>query len=470
MIDLMTRLKIHHMAEGGTPQAEIAARCGVGLRSVERIVTEPTPTREEIVADARDGAARRGRPPKADEAMVERLRLLLKDEPKISAIEVFRRAKGWGYAGGRSQLSALVKKLRPKPTCEPVVRFEGLPGEYTQYDFGECQVCFKKTGWSRVQFFAARLKFSRFMSVTIVPDQTAETVVRSVLASLVAFGGSTKEWVFDNPKTIRFSDIGVQPVVLHRYLAQAVAEHNVIVTLCTPGKGQQKGSVERLVGFVKNSFLRQRSFEDMADLEAQLAAWLHEVNHVRPSDATGQIPAALLADEAPWLAKRPVQVQPGDWAIEETATVTPMGTVSVRGTSYSATARLLGAPATVLVRRYTLELHVGGERCVHAREDGTGEVRRLPEHREEVLSVLHGRRKIATFRRQCLLELGQPAWQFLGTLVHTCPNGVWEKPCTDLYELLCTHGDDRLKAAFSRCVAHQTFTVHAVATALREAA
>lgn len=214
MIDLMTRLKIHHMAEGGTPQAEIAARCGVGLRSVERIVTEPAPTREEIVADARDGAARRGPPPKADEAMVERLRLLLKDELKISAIEVLRRAKGWGYTGGRSRLSALVKKLGPKPTGEPVVRFEGLPGAYTQGDgaasrFGECQVCFKKTGWSRVQFFVARLKFSRFMSVTLVPDQTAETVVRSVLASRVAFGGSTKEWVFDNPKTIRFSDIGV---------------------------------------------------------------------------------------------------------------------------------------------------------------------------------------------------------------------------------------------------------------------
>lgn len=201
MIDLMTRLKIHHMAEGGTPQADIAERCGVGLRSVERIVTEPVPTRAEILADAREGASRLGRPPKADEAMVERLRLLLKDEPKISAIEVLRRAKGWGYAGGRSQLSALVKKLRPKPTKESVVRFDGLPGEYTQSDFGECQIHFKKTGPIRVQFFAARLKFSRFMFVKFVSDQTAETVVGSVLSSLVAFGGSTKEWVSTGRRT-----------------------------------------------------------------------------------------------------------------------------------------------------------------------------------------------------------------------------------------------------------------------------
>ncbi len=118
----------------------------------------------------------------------------------------------------------------------------------------------------------------------------------------------------------------------------------MIVALCTPGKGQQEGSVERLVGCVKNSFLRQRSFEDMADLDAQLAAWPHEVNRFRPSDATGRSPAERLADEAPWLAKRPVQAQPDDWAIEEAATVTPMGTVSVCGTSCSAIARLLGAP------------------------------------------------------------------------------------------------------------------------------
>ena len=38
MIDLMTRLKIHNMAEGGAQQATIAEKCQVGLRSVERIL------------------------------------------------------------------------------------------------------------------------------------------------------------------------------------------------------------------------------------------------------------------------------------------------------------------------------------------------------------------------------------------------------------------------------------------------
>lgn len=472
MLDIMTRLKIHNMAEGRVLQADIAARCGTSVRSVQRVLTESVPTREEVIADARLDAKRQGRPPKADAAMVQRIRLLLETpgNERLPATEVLRRAAEWGYRGGRSQMTALVKQLRPTPRQEPVVRFEGLPGEYAQFDFGECEVELGGAGKQRVQFFAARLKYSRFMHVVVVPDQTAETLARSVIASLVAFGGSPKEWVFDNPRTVRISPIGATPVVLHRYLRQLVAEYNVIATLCSPRSGNQKGSVERLVGFVKNSFLRLRRFRDLADLQAQLAAWLHEVNHVRPSDATGRVPAASREDEARWLRERPVQVGPEAWAIEDTATVTPMGTISYQGTTYSATARHLGAPAAVLARARTLEIVVAGHRCTHVREDGTGEVRRLPEHRLEVLGALHGVRKLATFRRQCLLELGPPAWQFMGPLVHRCPEGRWERPCHELFDLLTEHGDGAMRDAFTRCVARGTFTVAAVRTVLREAA
>src|SRR5262245_30430666 len=97
----MTRTKIHHLAEGGVLQAEIAVRCGVGLRSVERILAEPVPSPSDIVSG--EPAQRQGRPPKADAAMVERIRLLLEAEPRLPATEVLRRAREWGFEGGRSQ-------------------------------------------------------------------------------------------------------------------------------------------------------------------------------------------------------------------------------------------------------------------------------------------------------------------------------------------------------------------------------
>jgi hypothetical protein len=87
-----------------------------------------------------------------------------------------------------------------------------------------------------------------------------------------------------------------------------------------------------------------------------------------------------------------------------------------------------------------------------------------------MLAAVHGKRKIATFRRQCLLELGTHAWAFLSVLVHRCPNGRWEEPCSELFGLLERHGEDALRAAFARCVEAKTFQVDAVRAALAEVA
>lgn len=156
----------------------------------------------------------------------------------------------------------------------------------------------------------------------------------------------------------------------------------------------------------------------------------------------------------------------------ESAVVTPTGTVSVNGTPYFASARRIGAPATILIRKGEIEIVVGdkAEHCTHVRRDDAGVVQRLPGQRVDLLAVVHGTRKHATFRRQCLLDLGQEAWNFLGVLVHRCPNGRWEEPCTELYDLLETFGDDAMREAFARCHARQDYTVPAVIKTLTEAA
>ena len=43
-----------------------------------------------------------------------------------------------------------------------MVRFEGLPGEFSQHDFGHVDVKFVDGRKQRVHFFASRLKYSRF--------------------------------------------------------------------------------------------------------------------------------------------------------------------------------------------------------------------------------------------------------------------------------------------------------------------
>jgi transposase len=468
VIDIMTRLKVHLLAEAGLPHSDIAAQLGIGTRSVERITSEPPPTKEELASGKKVGGKRRGRPSKVG-AYEDKVRALLADKPKLPGMEVLRLMKLEGYRGGRSAMLRLVKEARPSPAEEPVIRFEGLPGEFTQWDFGEGWVTFLDGTRRKVQFFAGRLKYSRFMHVELVPNQKSEALIRALIACLVIFGGSTKQWVFDNAKTIRISKMD-EPLVLHAYLRDLVAEMNVLPEMCAARSGNQKGSVERLVKYVKYSFLFVRPFADMEDLQRQLDEWLHEINHERPSDATDRIPDELRQEELCWLEKRPVRWTAESYPIRESRTASVMATVPYAGTPYSTPPKRLGAPVTLLVRAEWIDMHIGELHWRHRRRDGVKTVQRLPEHRREMLTVVHGERKHRYFERQCLLELGRPAHDFLEQLVHRHHGGSWYPEVQKLFELLLRWGDDELRRAFERCNAEGAYSARAVARAIRRAA
>ena len=55
---------------------------------------------------------------------------------------------------------------------------------------------------TKVHFFASRLKYSRWVEVTLVADERVETLVRALVDHLAAFGGIPLVAVFDRPKTV----------------------------------------------------------------------------------------------------------------------------------------------------------------------------------------------------------------------------------------------------------------------------
>jgi hypothetical protein len=63
----------------------------------------------------------------------------LTKEPEVISLEILRRARLDGYSGGKSALYELIHSVRPKPVRR-ITRFEGLPGEFSQHDFGQVDV------------------------------------------------------------------------------------------------------------------------------------------------------------------------------------------------------------------------------------------------------------------------------------------------------------------------------------------
>jgi hypothetical protein len=361
-----------------------------------------------------------------------------------------------------------VKRLRPPPVpVEPLVRFDGLPGEFAQFDFGEVRVPCADGSEEKIHFFVGRLKFSRVIHIEITPDQKAERLARATVACLNAFGGAPKQWVYDNPKTVFVTKPGGGRS-LHPYLRQLTAECNCLVEPCAPRSGNQKGAVENAVGFAKKNFFLAYAFADRADILAQLPEWLHRVNHERPCAATGEIPALRWEQERCRLAARPVPWSAEDLPLVESGVVSPTGTVRVKETMYSVDPRYLGAPATIALLAGRVRLTVNGSVCEHPRIDHAQIVQRLPEHNLAMAAVITAERKRTYFKRQCLMELGPIAQQFLDRLIMRAHGNSWYGDIHRLFDLHQRHGQSLLLTAMAASLAEGRADLRSLLGQLKE--
>lgn len=454
---MLKRHAIHVLRHAGHEQADVARLVGVGLRSVRRVEAEPAVTHIDDVAERERRAI--GRPAKAEpfRAVVA---AILAREPDLLSVEIVRRTKLKGYAGGKTALYGLIRALRPK-TIRPLVRFEGLAGEFSQHDFGQVDIGFLDGMRKRVHFFASRLKYSRWVEVTIVPDEGTETLVRTLVDHFAAIGGIPLLAVFDRPKTVALKWTRDGHVTDWNPLFAGVAlDLGLGIEICWPSSPQQKGSVENLVGWVKGSFFKQRRFLDEADLLMQLAEWRTEVNTQRPCRATHVIPAVRLEEERPRL--RPLKVAPANLALRVPIVVGPTAAVLHEGHPYSMAPEAIGIPGTLFLYRDRVRIVAGRFAAVHQRLFEPHAKSTLPEHRAEHVAAVSGKRAKRYLQREHLLELGPAALEYLTELTHRRPQ-IWLRDIDRLHTLLATYGEAAMRTAFSRGLAEQAIGAEYIA-------
>src|SRR5439155_1702361 len=275
---MLKRHEIEILLKVGHSKAEVARLAGVSLCSVKRIAEEVPVVH---VDDAAEREKRRIGRPSIVEDFRKSVVKILEEKPDLPSLEILRRAREAGYQGGKTALYALVASVRPKE-IKPLIRFEGLPGEFSQHDFGEVDVTFLDGSIHRIHFFASRLKYSRFICVSVVKDQAVESLVRNLAEHLDRWGGAPLMCVFDRPKTVALKwQRNGEVTEWNPVFAYVMLELGVGVELCWPHSPQQKGAVENLVGFVKSSFFKVRRFHDQEDLAQQLIEWHREVNQER---------------------------------------------------------------------------------------------------------------------------------------------------------------------------------------------
>src|SRR5262249_43086959 len=132
-----------------------------------------------------------------------------------------------------------------------------------------------------------------------------------------------------------------------------------------PRSGWQKGSVERIVGWVKGSFFKQRRFLDEADLRQQLAEWHIEINTRIPSRATRVTPAARISEERARM--RPLSVKPDELALRIPIIVGVTGMVLHDTHLYSMAPDAIGLSGTLYLYTDKVRIVAGRFTCKHER-------------------------------------------------------------------------------------------------------
>jgi hypothetical protein len=127
----------------------------------------------------------------------------------------------------------------------------------------------------------------------------------------------------------------------------------------------------------------------------------------------------------------------------------------------------IGLPGTLFLYRDHVRIVAGSFEATHVRLFQPGASSTLPEHRAQTVAAVSGKRGRRYLKRQHLLEIGESAFRYLTEILHRHPR-TWVSEVDRLHDLLQSHGQQPLRAAFDRALAAETFGVAYIEHYLRD--
>lgn len=179
----------------------------------------------------------------------------------------------YGFTGSEITVRRAVARIRAK-RIEAFVPLEAPWGRIVQADFGTAVVMI---GHERheVALFCMRAKASKVPFVIALPTERLEALLAGHVAAFEFFGGVFHEVWYDNPKTAVTKILAGPHRIEHERLSALRAHYLFGSSFCTPASGNEKGSVENLVGYVRRNALvpHTRSFPSLDALNVHLRGW-----------------------------------------------------------------------------------------------------------------------------------------------------------------------------------------------------
>lgn len=225
-------------------------------------------------------------------------------------------------------------------------RFETLPGQQAQIDWGECGTVTVDGEVRKLYVFVLVMGYSRMMYARFTTSTRLPTFLDCLSRGLRLLGIPAEILVDNMKQAVEEHDVSTGTVRWNKQFLDFAEHFGFLPVASPPYWPQVKGKVERGVGYLKTSFLEGRAFADLDDLNRQLQHWLDIVANARNHGTTGEPPVLRHQQELARL--RPAAAVPSyDVRPVEIRKVAPDCHFSFEGTRYSVPPEAAGHTVTV---------------------------------------------------------------------------------------------------------------------------
>jgi transposase len=393
---------------------------------------------------------------------LEFIRQTLDEYPRLRATRMFQMIRARGYEGSVSQLRRVLARLRPS-AGEAFLRLRTFAGEQAQADwahFGEVQIGRARR---RLSCFVMTLSYSRALSLSFFFDQGLENLLRAHVQAFEEFGGSARIILYDNMKQVVLRRRG-EDIEFHPRILELAAHYHFSPKPCNPGRGNEKGRVERAIQYIRSSFFAARPFTTLEDFNRQARQWRDQVANRRSwaEDDSRNVEQAF-QDEQPRLLPLPAHPFDGDLLL----TARSGKTIYVRFdlNDYS-------IPPDVVGRELTLQISPARIRILHGailvaehhRCWDRHQVIEDPAHRQ---ALLEEKRRASGASPAHRLRLAVPESETLLDEAFRRGESIG-RSTTKLVELLDDYGSEALRSAIRLALERETPRVSSVAWLLEQ--
>ncbi|MBW2660315.1 MAG: IS21 family transposase [Deltaproteobacteria bacterium] len=450
MMDYETFCKIRKMSEQDKlKSSQIAKEMCLDQRTVARWIQEDYRPRKSTVGVSI-------LTPFKDE-----INRILEKHP-YTATQVFQQLQELDYEGSYSTVKKYVQKIRPKRS-PAFLKLAFAPGECAQVDWGSFGSVNVGNTRRRLSFFVMVLCYSRLMYVEFTVSQTMEHWLSCHQHAFEFFGAVPARIMVDNLKSaVLRRIIGQAPVFNQKYLDFS-SHYGFSISACNVGKGNEKGIVERGVGYIKKNLLKGLDIQDFSHLNPACKTWLDTIANVRIHGETRKSPTELFDKERAHLQNLPAN--PYDIATISQVRASSQFRVSLDTNRYSVPAEYAGVRLTMktypdrLCFYYEEKLLARHTRCYDRHQDFEN-----PDHPKPLLAKRRKAKTQMIYKR--FLALSPRAEEYHEALAAKRFNPVGHvRKIVGLSEI---YGSEDVKRAMDDAFLFQAFSSEYIANILEQ--